>query len=263
MSVEQETNLAVTNYLAKLLAQGSLRGMSVDQAMIEVRQWVPAAVHLSDSDLRSVVFGFFLSQSLYAPGEAQFLSPTSRASEIIDAVKKAITLATDGIPIVQTRGGKITISVKGLTGQMSGQGATASLNVSWTGTLSTVVSGGNFDLSNSLSKDSWSISLSYPKDTPVVDVNKLGQVFGEAGKALPRIVEETFGLTDVKDVRSYVDRISPYIGPISDAMGAAQGIAGRPKGLSENVSVGSPTPLPGQTGMQGGIQGFLTLTYSW
>jgi len=144
MSFEQEIRLKVTKYLERLLAQGSLRLMSVDKAMLEVRQWVPLSGQLSDSDLRSLVLGFYLSHYVYLPVEAEMLSPTSRASEIIDAVKKAITLAIDGIPVVETLAGKIAIGVKGLTAKMGGAGPATSLNVSWTGTLSAVVSGGNF-----------------------------------------------------------------------------------------------------------------------
>jgi hypothetical protein len=264
MASEQEIRLAVTKYLNRLFSQGLLRHMTVDKAMIEVRQWIRESADLSDSDLRSVVLGYFLSHYVYLPVESIMPSPNSRASEIIDAVKKALTLAIDGVPVVDTVGGKITISVKGLTAKMGGEGPDTSLKVSWTGTLSAVVSGGNFTLKNSLSQKSWSMSLSYPKDTAVFDFKKLGQVFGQSGNALSGIVEETFGMTNVKDVRSYVDRISPYIGPVSDAMAAAQGIATRPKqGLSVNISVGSPDPSPGQTGMPGGVQAFVTVTYSW
>src|SRR5262245_39631480 len=105
MSVAQEINLKVTKFLDRLLAQGSLRLMTVDKAMIEVRQWIPASGQLSDSDLRSLVLGYYLSHYVYLPAEAAFLSPTGRASEFIDAVKKALTLVMDGLPIVETRGG--------------------------------------------------------------------------------------------------------------------------------------------------------------
>lgn len=238
--------------------------MSVDKAMLEVRQWIPTSRQLSDSDLRSVVLGYYLSHAVYLPAEAGLLSPDSRASEIISSVTKAITLVIDGVPIVETLAGKVTISAKGLTAKSKEGGPSTSLNVSWTGTLSAVVTGGNFTLKNTLSQTGWSISLSYPKDTPVLDSTKVGEVFGAAGNAISGIIAETFGLTDVKDVRSVVDRISPHIGTISNAIDVAQGIATRPKqGLSVSVSVGSPTPSTGQGGMKGGVQGFITLTYSW
>ncbi len=264
MSAQQDLNLKITRYLDRLLAQGSLRLMTVDKAMIEVRTWIPQSGQLSDADLRSLVLGYYLSHYVYLPAEAELLSPTGRAKELIDAVKKALAHVIEGVPIVDTLGGKITIGVKGLTAKMKGSGPETSLNVSWTGTLSAVVSGGNFTLTNTLSQQGWSIGLSYPKDAPVLDAARVGQVFGEAGKAVSGIIESTFALTDVKDVRSVLDRISPVIGPVADAMGAAQGIAARPKkGLSVSISVGSPPPLPGQSGIRGGVHGFVTLTYAW
>jgi hypothetical protein len=264
MSVEQEIHLKVTKYLDRLLAQGSLRLMGVDEAMLEVRLWIPEAKQLSDSDLRSVVLGYYVSHYVYLRVEAEVLSPTSRASDIIDAVKKAMTLAIDGVDVVLDKTGKINVSVKGVTLKLSGEGPDTSLNVSWTGTLSTVVSLGKISLTESLSQKGWSISLSYPKDTPILNINTLGQTVGLGGQALAGTAEETFAMTNVKDVRSYVDRISPYIGPVANAMGAVQGIAKRPdRGFSVNVSVGSPDPSPGQTSMPGGIQAFVSFTYAW
>lgn len=260
----QEVHLQITKYLDRLLAQNLLRSMTVDAAMLEVRKWIPQANQLTDADLRSVVLGFFLSHKVYLPTQESLLSPDSRASEIIDAVKKAIPFVLDGVPIYETLTGKVTIGAKGLTASSSGKNPSTSVNVSWTGTLSTVMTGGNFTLRKSLSKAGWSISLSYPKDTPVLDATKVGAVFGAAGDAIGGIIGATLGLTDVKDVRSVVDRFSSAVGPVADAIGAAQGIQGRPKqGLSVNVSVGSPTAEKGQGGGQGGVQGFVTLTYSW
>lgn len=259
-----EIDLQVTRYLERLFAQKLLRLMSVDKAMIEVRQWIPQARQLSDSELRSLVLGFFVSHSVYPPGAVAIYSPNSKASELISAVTKAVTLVIDGAPIYETLTGKVTISVKGLTAQSRGKNPSTAVNVSWTGMLTTVVTGGNFTVSNSLSKAGWSISLSYPKDTPVLDSTKVGEVFGAAGDAISSIIKDTFGLTDVKDVRSVVDRFSPYIGTIANAVSVAQGVRTRPKqGLSVSVSVGSPPPTPGQGSMRGGVQGFVTLTYSW
>ena len=260
----QEVHLQVTKFLDRLLAQNLLRSMTVDAAMLEVRKWIPLANQLTDTDLRALVLGFFVSHHVYLPSKEAFLSPDSRASEIIDAVTKAIPFILDGVPIYETLTGKVTIGAKGLTAQSSGKNPSRSVGVSWTGTLSIVMTGGNFTLRKSLSKAGWSISLSYPKDTPVLDATRVGAVFGAAGDAIGGIIGETLGLNDVKDVRSVVDRFSSSIGPIADAIGAVQGIQSRPKqGLSVSVAVGSPTPATGQTGMPGGVQGFVTLTYSW
>jgi hypothetical protein len=257
-----EIHLEITRYLKRLLDQKLLQQMSVDQAMSEVRKWVPGAQQLSESDLRSLVLGFYLSQSIYAPGAAPIYSPDSSTGKLVDEVKKAITLVMDGVPIVENLTGKITISAKGLTATSKRGGPT--VNLGWTGTLQTEITGGNFKLKNSLSRSGWSISLSYPKDAPVLDGTKVGAVFGAAGDAISRIMDETFMLSDVQDVRPKVGLISGTVEPIADAIGLVQGIKARPRlGLSVSASVGSPAKSPGQAGQTGGIEGFLTLTYSW
>lgn len=263
-----EISLQVTRYLDRLLAQQLLQHMTVDKAMLEVRQWIPLARQLSDSDLRSVVLGFFLSHKVYLAADSPMLSPDSRAREIIDAVTKSFArvkgLVMDGVPIVDNPTGKVSISAKGLTAKSSGRSPSTSLNLSWTGTLSTVMTGGNFTLRNSLSRSGWSISLSYPKDTPVLDSTKIGAVFGAAGDMVAGIIEHSFGLTDIKDVRSVADRFTSYAGTVANAIGAVQGIGTRPKqGLSVSIQVGSSPPSPGNGARQGGIEGFVTLTYSW
>jgi len=258
----QVIHLEITRYLERLLAQKLLRLMSVDKAMLEIRQWIPRSRQLSDSDLRSLVLGFYVSHSVYVPADLAMISPNSRAVELVDAVKKAVKLVMDGVPIVDNLTGKMTISAKGLTAKSSRGGPT--VNVGWTGTLTTEITGGNFKLKNTMSRSGWSITLSYPKDTPVLDSTKVGAVFGAAGNAIAGIAKETFLLNDVKDVRPKVSGFSGYIDPIADAVGVAQGIKARPKlGLSISASVGSPAPTPGQANKTGGIEGLVTLTYSW
>jgi hypothetical protein len=257
-----EIHSEVTRYLERLLAQKLLRLMSVDKAMLEIRQWIPRSRQMSDSELRSLVLGFFLSHHVYLPADLAMYSENSRAAELKDAVMKAINLAMDGVPIVENLTGKITISAKGLTAKSSRGGPT--VNVGWTGTLKTEITGGNFTFRNTMSRSGWSISLSYPKDTPVLDTTKVGAVFGEAGDAMASIFKHTLNFTDVKDLRPTLGLITGYVEPIADAIGIAQGIKARPKlGLSVSASVGSPPSSPGPAGKTGGVEGFLTLTYSW
>jgi hypothetical protein len=257
-----EIHLEITRYLTRLRDQKLLRTMSVEQAMCEVRKWVPRSNQLTESELRSLVLGFYLSQSMYVPGAAPVYSPDSSTGKLVDEVKKALTLVMDGVPIVDNLTGKITISAKGLTATSKRGGPT--VNLGWTGTLNTEITGGNFKLKNSLSRSGWSISLSYPKDAKILDVTQVGKVFGAAGNTISRVIDETFMLSDVQDVRPKVGFISGYVEPIADAIGLAQGIATRPKlGLSISASIGSPAKSTGPSGQPGGIEGFLTLTYAW
>lgn len=257
-----EIHLEITRFLLRLRDQKRLQEMSVDDAMTEIRKYVKGAQQMLESDLRSVVFGFYLSQKMYAPGGAPIYNPDSDTGKLVDEVRKVVTLAMDGVPIVENLTGKITISAKGLTATSKRGGPT--INLGWTGTLNTEITGGNFKLKNSLSQSGWSISLSYPKDAKVIDVTKVGKVFGAAGNTVSRIIDETFMLSDLEDVRPKVSVISGYVEPIADAIGLAQGIQSRPKlGLSISASVGSPAKTPGQSGQTGGIEAFLTLTYTW
>lgn len=259
-----EINLQITKYLERLLAQKLLQRMTVDKAMLEVRQWIPQARPFSDSDLRAIVLGFFLSHQVYQPGKAAIDSNDNKKDEIINAVKKAIPFIMEGVPIYETHTGMVTISAKGLTAKSSGRSPSTSLNVGWTGTLNTVIAGGNFTVRNSLSRSGWSISLSYPKDTPVLDSTKVGAVFGATGEMFAGIFERTLGLNDVKDVRTVMDRFTSYAGTVANAAEVALGIAKRPKqGLSVSIQVGSAPPSPGHGARQGGMEGFVTLTYSW
>lgn len=255
-------HLEITRFLTRLRDQKLLQEMSVNDAMAEVRKYIRGAQQMTEADLRSVVFGFYLSQRMYAPGGASVYNPDSDTGKLKDEVMKAVKLVMDGVPIVDNLTGKITISVKGLTAKSKLGGPT--VNVGWTGKLTTEITGGNFKLKNSLSRSGWSISLTYPKDAPLFDYTKVGPVFGAAGNTISRVIDETFMLSDVQDVRPKVAFISGYVEPIADAIGLAQGIQSRPKlGLSISASVGSPAKTPGPSGQPGGIEGFLTLTYAW
>ncbi len=257
-----EIHLEITRYLTRLRDQKLLRTMSVDQAMSEIRKWIPRSNQLTEKELRSLVFGFYLSQKMYAPGAAAVYSPDSSAGKLVDEVRKGVKLVLDGVPIVDNLTGKITLSAKGLTATSRLGGPT--INLGWTGTLNTEITGGKFKLKNSLSRSGWSISLSYPQDAPLLDYTKVGAVFGAAGNTISRIMDETFMLSDVQDVRPKVSLISGYVEPIADAIGLFQGIQARPKlGLSVSASIGSPAKSSGQSGQPGGIEGFLTLTYAW
>lgn len=262
-----EISLQITRYLDRLLAQNLLQQMTIDKTMLEIRKWIPPSKHLSDSDLRNVVLGYFVSRRVAFAPNVPLDSHDNLTTKIKNAVIKSFArvkgLVSDGV-IVDNPTGKIVISVKGLTAKSSGRSPSTSLNVSWTGTLSTIMTGGNFTLRNSLSKSGWSISLSYPKDTPVLDSTKVGAVFGAAGDMVAGIIEQSFGLTDIKDVRSVADRFTSYAGTVANTIGAVQGIGTRPKqGLSVSIQVGSAPSTPGQGGKPGGIEGFVTLTYSW
>ena len=239
--------------------------MSVDAAMLEVRIWVVEAKGVSDTDLRSMVVGYYLLNSVRLPA---LTTPNPLASrladaDIVKAVRAAMTVAVNGIDIGH-EGGKINISVTGVTGELTKGDAKLSMGVSWGGTLSLEAAKGPFHFSGELSKDSWSVTLSYPADTAVPDMSKLGGVFGESEKAMRGIIGATKGFSHARDIPKVVGNMTPYMKPVGEAIEAVKGIAKAPaNGPSVGIKFGSPDPMPGQTGMPGGIQATVTITWTF
>src|SRR5262249_4041657 len=182
----------------------------------------------SDRDPRSMLWGYYIVthamlRSLTPP-------PTGPDDKIKKAVQDAVTTDTKDVD-VKRDGKRITIGLSGVTGELTKglstssltvgpggvtvksekPGGTVSAGVSWGGTLSVAGSKGNFYLTTSLSKDKWEVKLSYPSDTPIPDLSKLGQVFGEGEKSLREVVRTTSGISDLKDVRQKIDVISPQV----------------------------------------------------
>ena len=104
-------------------------------------------------------------------------SPTPD-SDFIDAVKKAITTVSNGVTI-RKGAGSVNIGVSGLTANLKRGDGSASLGISWGGTLGLEANSGPFHFSGELSKDKWEMTLSFPQDTPVPDLSTLGKVFGD------------------------------------------------------------------------------------
>ena len=149
-----------------------------------------------------------------------------------------------------------------MTGELTKGDAKLSVGVSWGGTLSLEAEKGPFHFSGELSKDHWEVTLSYPEDTAVPDMSKLGGVFGEAEKAMRGIIGQTQGISSAKDIPKVVGNITPYMKPVGEAIESVKGIAKAPsKGVSVGIKFGNPDPMPGQTGMPGGIQGTVTITW--
>ena len=102
-------------------------------------------------------------------------------SDLIDAVKKAISSVTDGVTIGK-KDANINIGVTGPTANLKKGDNSVSLGVSWGGTLKLDAASGPFHFSGNVSKDKWEITLSFPEDTYIPDLSSLGKVFTEGGE---------------------------------------------------------------------------------
>ena len=232
---------------------------SVDMAMIDVHTFVPESKQLTDDELRSQIVGFRL---MMYPRMGKLSSPPSIAdSQLIQTAKNGFTSVIKGVGF-ERKDGKITISPSGLTAELKKGTSAASINISWGGTLNLEASKGPIHISGSLSSDKWEVSLSIPDDPSVPDMSKLGKIFSEAEKAMRGIIGASAGIDNLKDIQKVAGKMKPFMDPVKDAVEAAQGIAKAPSsGVSFGFKIGSPDPLPGSSGMPGGVQVSATLTW--
>ncbi len=258
MNPKEEALLRVRGYLET--NKQRLQAMSVDFILTDVRLFVRGLSVVPDNELRATVA---IWRSLNGPlyPLTTPTPPASPDSKLVETVKKAVTTVIDGVDI-KHGAGKINISVSGLTAELTKGDAKLSAGVSWGGTLGVEAEKGDFHLAGELSSDRWQVTLSYPEDTAIPDLSKLGKVFGEGEAAMRGIIGATSSFRTLSDVPRIKDAIKPYMQPVQDAVEAAKGIAKAPPkgGVSLGLSFGSPDPFPGQTGMPRGIQGQLTLT---
>ena len=150
-----------------------------------------------------------------------------------------------------------------MTGNLKKGDNSASLGISWGGTLKMDAESGPFHFSGNLSKDKWEITLSFPQDTYIPDLSTLGKVFSEGERAVGKMADATRGFSDISDARKIGALIKPQTAAVQDAVDAVRGIANADKkgGASFGFKVGSPEPGPGEQGMPRGVQGSVVFTY--
>jgi len=227
---------------------------------------------LSDDEIRKVVVGWAAVHAvglvLRQPPTGPPLStpggtaPAATDSELVDAVKKAISTISDPVTIGK-EGANIKIGVTGLTANLKKGGQSASLGISWGGTLKLDASSGPFHFSGNLAKDKWEMTLSFPRDTYIPDLSSLGEVFTKGEKAVWKMAEATRGFSNISDARRIGALVKPEMTAVQGAVEAASGIAkaGKKGGPSFGFKVGSPEPGPGEQSIPGGVQGTVVFTY--
>src|SRR5437867_2556649 len=197
----------ITTYLFSHKA--SLQFSTIDLIVKDVKRLVFYGMSpISDDEIRKVVtqwaminaVGLLLERptvgppALPAPGTASSASD----SDLIDAVKKAISTVNDGVTIGK-KGANINIGVTGFTANLKKGDKSTSLGISWGGTLKLDAESGPFHFSGNLSKDKWEITLSFPQDTYIPELSSLSKVFTEGEKAVGRMADATRGFSNISD----------------------------------------------------------------
>ena len=136
---------------------------------------------------------------------------------------------------------------------------------SWGGALKVEVKKGDLHINGVLSTDEWSVSVSYPEDTFAPTADNLGKLVSEAEKAMRGSLKALGNFDNLLDRKKVQDAIAPAIKPLSDAAEAVQNTAKVPRkgGVSIGGRIGSPPPMPGETGRPSGVQVVIVLTITF
>jgi hypothetical protein len=260
----------ITTYLTT--HRTGLESSTIDLVVKDVKLFVFYGMSpLSDEEIRKIVvrWASFNAIGLLRPQTADPSAPPATGtpsatsnSDLIDAVKKAISNINDGVTI-GTKGANINIGVTGPTANLKKGDSSASLGISWGGTLKLDAESGPFHFSGNLSKDKWEITLSFPEDTYIPDLSSLGKVFSEGERAVGKMADATRSFNNISDASKIGALIKPNAAAVQDAVDAVSGIVKAPKkgGASFGFKLGSPEPGPGQQGIPGGVQGSVVFTY--
>jgi hypothetical protein len=240
----------------KMLVFGNKPPISDEEIRKVIADW--AVVNAVGLLVRSPVTGPLGTQGPSAAPP----KPPAPDSELINSVKKVITLATEGVTVGK-EGGNVNLSASGLTGKMKGSNGEVGLNLSFTGTLKLEAKKGPVHFEGKLSSDSWSLQLSYPQDTYIPDLSTLGEVFAKGEEAVRVMATEASKFQKISDARAIAARVKPHSAALDSAVEAVGGLMNAPKkgGASFGFSIGSPAPEPGQQGMPKGYQAGVVFTY--
>jgi hypothetical protein len=184
-------------------------------------------------------------------------------SKIEETVKKAITLAKEGVGIKRPQG-HATITVQGPSIGLVKKGFEATGTLSWGGTLGVETSYQGVHFAASLSAERWEMHLSFPGDTPVPMLGSLAKIFSSGEAALRSIAAATATFKSLDDIGNIKKAVKPHLQPVKDAVEAAQGILGAQPGrmnLGVSLSGPGPSPVPGVSPAGFEIKATLTIIF--
>ncbi len=256
--------------------QTGLQFSTVDQAVSQVKFNLFFGMSpLKDEEIRKIVVswatiycvGMLIGPQAASPPanpNAQSPGDPPNKSEMLDSVKKALSVVVEGVTL-GPKGTNIVIKVTGVTANLKRGDKEISLGLSPGGTLDLKARSGPFNFEGTLATDKWEISLSFPRDSFIPDMSKLGKVFSEGEKSVRNLAVAASKVGSVDDARKMSALVKPDIAAVQEAADALSAISDHPKGggYSFGVKIGSPDPLPGQQGMPGGYQGTIVFTYTF
>ena len=212
---------------------------------------------LSDDQIRKIV-------SYWAMFNAVGLLTKIRitSSDFVDSVKRVISTAGAGVTLGK-EGANLKLKVTGLTANLKTADGSASLGVSWAGSVKLEAVSGPFHFSGEIASDKWEIALTFPGEDSIPNLDTLPTVFKEGEGAVRNIARAAAGMKDLKQIRNIGAQVKPDIAKVQAAVDAVSGVASAPKkgGWSFGFKVGSPDPIPGGQRMPPGVQGSAVVTW--
>lgn len=214
-----------------------LRLLTMDDLVAQVRTNVAQASRLADVEVQSLVNEWAAAQGITIPVVPPVLTGLAGPTiKIPDTVKKAFSIAVDGVDLVPLPGGRLNISAKGATAKLT----RGDIRLSWGGSLGIDIPIEGFQLAGTLDKDHWELTLSTPGGSSMPDLTKLADVFTKGETALRGIIKSTTRFGKLDDVAKIKDAVTPHIGPIKEAVQTLVDIAKAPT-VSGGISLRGPT----------------------
>ncbi len=252
--------------------KGSLRFATIDDIVKEVRLYVLFGIgDVADKDVRLIVARWAIFNQVWLLPEplADSSSPSSpkplssdHESELVSGVKQVIGVFADGVTLGRGAG-SLNLKVTGPTAKLKTPTGSASVGISWGGTLKLKAESGPFHFTGELSKDKWELQLNFPDDDAVPNLPALPKVFADGARGVQTIAGITAKFPDLPDVATIGALVKPHVAALEESLRALSGVppATKKSGKSFGFRLGSPPPLPGEEGIPPGIQGTVTFSY--
>jgi len=196
-----------------------------------------------------------------SPDPAQHVPTQTELDDLVASVGKVIKTVGAGVNLVGSKDNNIKVKVTGLTANLKGSDGFLTVGATWGGSVVLKANKGPFFLDGEIGSDKWEISLSFPRDSSVPNLSTLPPLMEQTESSAGNIARAVGKLGKVSDVRNITSQIKPDLAKVGDAFDAVGGISDAKPGVSFGFKIGSPTPMPGQQGMPGGVQGMFVITW--
>ena len=254
--------LKVQAYLEK--HKKRLQEQNVDFITWELQTFVPETKDIPDNELRATAAVW---RSLHGPIFPLATRPplTLPDSKIVETVKGAVKTVLKGVDLSRTPNGRLHIGIGGLTSELTKGDTKVTATRTWGGALKLEVKKGDLHINGVLATDEWSVSVSYPEDSFAPTAENLGKLVSAAEQAMHVSYKALGGFDNILDKKKVQEAVEPAIKPLSEAAEAVLNTAKVPKkgGVSIGGKIGSPPPMPGDTGRPAGVQVGIVLTITF